>query len=230
MTCLCETLAGDSIEISPLCLGQLWMFRDLNADELQALMDTARRRKLTKGEPLFLQGDRAESMFLVKGGRIKLSKIMEDGSELTVDYRKAGDVVGEHLMTEETDYPFSAYPIEETLVCGFSREDFDRLVLAHPKIGLRIIRNMSERIAWLSERLGHVSVSNMEDRLMGVVEHLVKEHGTRTEKGYTLGFSLTHEDIGFLIGAHRVSVTRTMKHLKASGRIIIDQGKLSVPL
>jgi hypothetical protein len=35
---------------------------------------------------------------------------------------------------------------------------------------------------------------------------------------------LTHEDLGFLTGAHRVSITRAMKALKAAGKII-HQGK-----
>ncbi|MCF8107840.1 MAG: helix-turn-helix domain-containing protein [Desulfohalobiaceae bacterium] len=37
-------------------------------------------------------------------------------------------------------------------------------------------------------------------------------------------FPLTHEDLGFLVGAHRVSITRAMKELKQSGRIV-SQGK-----
>jgi CRP/FNR family transcriptional regulator len=44
---------------------------------------------------------------------------------------------------------------------------------------------------------------------------------------YALDFQLTHEDLGFLVGAHRVSVTRMMKRLKASGRID-SEGKLYI--
>jgi CRP-like cAMP-binding protein len=34
---------------------------------------------------LFLQGDPADEIFLINGGRFKLSKILEDGTELTLD-------------------------------------------------------------------------------------------------------------------------------------------------
>jgi len=64
---------------------------------------------------LFLQGDSADKMFLIKGGRIKLSKVLEDGSELTLDIRKAGDFVGENMFSEEGEYPVSAYCLEDTL-------------------------------------------------------------------------------------------------------------------
>ncbi len=76
MECLCEKLAGDLMEIAPVCIGHLWIFKNLKEEELKALSDSAIRKKLSKGESLFLQGDPAKEMFLIKGGRIKLSKIL----------------------------------------------------------------------------------------------------------------------------------------------------------
>lgn len=37
-------------------------------------------------------------MFLIKGGRVKLSKVLEDGTELKLDIRKACDFVGENIL------------------------------------------------------------------------------------------------------------------------------------
>jgi CRP/FNR family transcriptional regulator len=42
-------------------------------------------------------------------------------------------------------------------------------------------------------------------------------------------FPLTHEDLSFLIGAHRVSITRAMKTLKDSGRILLKDKFLILP-
>lgn len=54
---------------------------------------------------MFLQGDPVDKMFFIKGGRVKLSKVLEDGTELTLDIRKAGDFVGENMFSEEGHYP-----------------------------------------------------------------------------------------------------------------------------
>jgi CRP/FNR family transcriptional regulator len=40
------------------------------------------------------------------------------------------------------------------------------------------------------------------------------------ESGYGIPFPLTHEDLSFLVGVHGVSITKAMKDLKESGRII----------
>ena len=184
---------------------------------------------MTKGQALFLQGDKADEMFLIKGGRVKLSKVLEDGTELTLDIRKAGDFVGENMFSEEGHYPVGAYCLEDTLTCGFSRSQFEQLVLQHPKVGLQIIKNLSERINWLTKRVGSLAVTNIEDRLYRVLTSVAKEHGMLSSQGTVIQFPLTHEDLSFLTGAHRVSITRAMKALKRAGKIIHEDRKLILP-
>ena len=229
MACLCEQIAGSGIDLSPTCIGHLWIFKNLEADEVEALSREALRKKSTTGQALFLQGDPTDEMFLIKGGRVKLSKVLEDGTELTLDIRKAGDFVGENMFSEEGHYPISAYCLEDTLTCGFNRSQFEQLVLQYPKVGLQIIKNLSERIAWLTRRVGSLAVTNIEDRLYRVLTSVAKEHGTISPQGTIIQFPLTHEDLSFLTGAHRVSITRAMKALKAAGKIIHEDKRLILP-
>lgn len=229
MACLCEQIAGKDIELSPTCIGNLWIFKNLEPEDVKALSHEALRKRSAAGQALFMQGDPADEMFLIKGGRVKLSKVLEDGTELTLDIRKAGDFVGENMFSEEGQYPVSAYCLEDTLTCGFSRTQFEELILQHPKVGLQIIKNLSERITWLTRRVGSLAVTNIEDRLYRVLSNVAKEHGTPSPRGVMIQFPLTHEDMGFLTGAHRVSITRAMKALKKAGKIIHEGKRLILP-
>jgi CRP/FNR family transcriptional regulator len=229
MACLCEQIAGKDIELSPTCIGHLWIFQNLDSKEIEALSREALRKKSLKGELLFMQGDPTDEMFLIKGGRVKLSKVLEDGTELTLDIRKAGDFVGENMFSEEGEYPVSAYCLEDTLTCGFSRSQFEDIILEYPKVGLQVIKNLSKRISWLTSRIGSLAVTNIEDRLYRVLINVAKEHGTISQKGVIIQFPLTHEDLGFLTGAHRVSITRAMKALKETGKILHEDRRLILP-
>ncbi len=229
MPCLCQQIAGDDIELSPVCIGNLWIFEGLDPAEVKALSHEALRKKSNRGESLFLQGDPANEMFLIKGGRVKLSKLLEDGMELTLDIRKAGDFVGENMFSEEGRYPVSAVCLEDTLTCGFSRKQFEELVLQYPKVGLQIIKTLSERISWLTTRVGNLAIANIEDRLYQVLCNVAKAHGEQSPRGVVIQFPLTHEDLGFLTGAHRVSITRAMKALKEAGKIVLEDRRLLLP-
>ncbi|MFZ2089524.1 MAG: Crp/Fnr family transcriptional regulator [Desulfobaccales bacterium] len=229
MGCRCDQEAGRDIALSPICIGHLWVFENLQAEELAALTLAAQRKLYKKGQEVFSQGQQAQKMFLMKGGRVKLSKLTESGDEITLDIRKAGDFLGEAMLLEDTLYPLSATCLEDTLICGFDKPSFEKLVLDHPNIGLQVIKNLSRRIDWLTSRVGSLSLSNLEDRLYHVLSQVAQEHGVQERQGYSIQFPLTHEELGFLVGAHRVSVTRALKSLKAMGRIIQAGRVLIVP-
>lgn len=226
MGCLCQEIGGKDIELSPICLGQLWMFDNLAPSEVAALTRGAERKKMVKGQVLFMQSDPADELFLIKGGRVKLVKVFEDGRELTLDIRKSGDFLGENIFADQGEYPVNAICLEDTLTCGFSKSQFEQLVLKHPNIGLQVIKSLSERISSLTTRVGSLAFTNIEERLYSVLCNVAKEHGSSSPRGVVIQFPLTHEDLGFLTGAHRVSITRAMSALKRAGKIIFEGKKL----
>ncbi len=213
-------MAPQGSEPAPVCLGQLWVFRDLAPTEREVLAGRARRRRFTEGQSVFTQGDEADEMFLLKCGRVKLSRFLENGSEIILDIRKAGDVIGEMVLGEAGSYPVDAVCLEPVMTCGFSRKEFEEIVLAHPNIGLQIIRNLSARLALLTEKVGDMAAGGLGERLLRLLAGLAAEHGSPgTGGGRRLPFVLTHEELGFLVGAHRVSVTRAMQELRKTGQI-----------
>jgi CRP-like cAMP-binding protein len=65
-----------------------------------------------------------------------------------------------------------------------------------------------------------MALGNLEERLYSVLLQFAREHGVVRRDGVALQFPLTHEELGFLVGAHRVSITRAMKSLSGSGKIL----------
>lgn len=223
MACHCNERKDQGAPWAETCIGQLWLFDGLERQELEALAAKAVRLSFKAGQAVFTQGERAQSIFLIKTGRIRISRVMENGAEIILDIRKPGDYLGEYILNdleEEYHYPVSAWCLDEVRTCGFSRPIFEALVLEHPAVGLKVIKNLAGRLASLNERLEAMGQSNLEEKLFGVLLNVAREHGVRQGNGqYQIEMPLTHEDMGFLIGAHRVSVTRVMKKLKEAGRI-----------
>lgn len=229
MMCRCSSLAGDDRSAALTCLGGLWLFADLSADQLAALMATAWRGRYEKGQYIFLRGERARLMFLIKAGRVKLSKPSGE-SEVTLDIRQSSDLIGLNVLTEDDEtYPVTATCLEETVVCGLTKEGFEGLVLEHPAIGLQVIRNLSTRLAELGERVESLALASLEDRLYAVLLQFARDDGVVRREGVAIRFPLTHEELSFLVGAHRVSVTRAMKSLTQAGKLVRQGQTLVLP-
>jgi len=218
--CRCQQLAGPDAELHPRCFGQVWLFEGAPLEAWESLAGDLLRRRLAAGEDLFRQGEPAESMWLIKAGSLKLWKTTEDGRVLTLDLRKAGDLLGENVLMEDGGtYPISATCLGPTVTCGIDRQTFESLVTRHPAVGLVVIRNLSRRIDQLSGKLGALSELSLDDRLHAVLANVARDLGTPAPGGWTIALPLTHEEIGFLVGAHRVSVTRALGKLRDTGRV-----------
>lgn len=226
MKCDCEEFLPEGCRTTEKCIKNLWFFDNFNKSQLEELKRIGLRKSIKKGSPVFIQGDPGDEMFLIKIGRIKLSKIHEDGSEVTLDFRKAGDFIGENIFTGQEDYPLSAWALEDTITCCFNINNFNELVLANPDIGLKVIQSMSAKMSYMTDRLESMAENSLENRLYSVLSSVAKEHGTRVDDGLAIKFPLTHEDLGFLVGAHRVSITKAMRSLTHSGKVIKKDKKL----
>lgn len=217
--CPCDQYRSADSLWSPTCIGQLWLFEGLSDKDLTALAAKALRISYESGQVIFSQGEKAQLIFLIKTGHVRLNRVLADGSELTLDIRKPGDCLGEYILNDDFTYPVSAWCLGPVMICGLTKELFEQLIQEHPRLGLQTIKNLARRISLLTERVAAMSQNHLEDRLYDVLLNVAKEHGRKMSGGYEIKLPLTHEDLGFLIGAHRVSVTRVLKRLKTSGKI-----------
>jgi len=84
MTCLCEKNIPEGTALSPKCIKDIWLFSEFESEDLAFLRSLGRSKVYRRGDAVFHQGDAADAMFLIKSGRIKLSKIFEDGREAAI--------------------------------------------------------------------------------------------------------------------------------------------------
>ncbi|GAC1362792.1 MAG: hypothetical protein NVSMB3_11140 [Acidobacteriaceae bacterium] len=79
----------------------------------------------------------------------------------------------------------------------------------------------------IEERVTEVAYGNIDKRLIRLLTHLSRYHGTRTRKGnLVLRFTLTHHELANLIGATRETTTLAMGRLKAEGLIGFFERKI----
>ncbi len=221
--CVCMKLHGPGLH--PSCFGQFWLFEGTSPEALSEIASQFLRRQLAAGEDLFRQGEPAESMYLLKQGLVKLWRISPEGRVVTLAIRKSGDFLGEAVLIETGEYPVTATCLEPTLACGMDRGNFEALVTKYPPLALAVIRNLSRQIQHLSSNLDALAEPTLGDRLYKLLANVAQEVGTRVPGGWTIAHPLTHEEIAFLVGAHRVSVTRTLGKLRSGGKIRIS-GKI----
>jgi CRP/FNR family cyclic AMP-dependent transcriptional regulator len=109
--------------------------------------------------------------------------------------------------------------LEPSVVCSIKREDFERILLSHPEVGLRLVRRLSERLREAEIRLAEIASKGVTARLASLILRLADNEGVVTREGVMVSARHTHERFGTMIGAKRVAVSRAFKLMRQAGAL-----------
>src|SRR6201991_1936170 len=129
------------------------MFADLGADELQRISSLCHTQQLNVGEVLFQKGDAGDALFGVRRGQIRIETGASDGSRLTLNFMGPGDLFGEVAVLDGQERTADATAGEPTELFVLRREDFLGFLEREPKVAVRLIELLCQRIRWQSERM-----------------------------------------------------------------------------
>jgi CRP/FNR family transcriptional regulator, cyclic AMP receptor protein len=209
-------------------LSSIDVFRDLPRSEVERLAETTRMITCPRGKVVYRAGESNEALFLLKTGRVQIVRESVDGKRLISavlgPYTFFGEMalVGQRLPQDST-----AEAMEEALICVLSRKDLERLVLQHPKVGLRFLEQLSARLLETEAVVEDFAFKSVPARLAGALLRLVETSDDQIVHA-------SHQELADMIAAYRETVTLTLDELQTRGLVklgrrsieIVDQGAL----
>ena len=200
------------------------IFRDLDKEAIEHLVHQTHMRTCAKGQVLYSQDDQAETLFLLKRGRIHLYRLTPSGKRLELATLPPGTFFGEMPLLGESLRHAYAEATEESLICVMSRADVERLIREQPQVALRMIEVMGRRLALCEARLEELAYSSVPARIAAVLLRLSHEQD-HTGKSTIL---ITHQKLGEMIGALRETVTSVLGEFQHAGLVELHRGQIRV--
>jgi CRP/FNR family transcriptional regulator len=205
-------------------LGQVPLFRELAPEDLRALAAEARVRRLSKGEPLFLEGEPVRGLFVVGKGLIKVYKLDPEGrKQVVLHVEGPGRFLAEvALFLERPTYPASAEALEESEVLALPKERFFQLLEERPQLARSLIRYLARRQERLLHLLDRPVFHEVRERLCEFLLERLAEEGQ--------GFRLpTNPELAALLGTVPEAVSRNLGELYRRGLIRLVGRQVEVP-
>jgi CRP-like cAMP-binding protein len=129
------------------------IFEALPSEELETIAQLLRERRLAETEVLCRQGDPGDALFIVTGGRIRLSTTDPSGNEKVLTYFTDGQFFGE--MSLLTGAPRSATATAETdsQLLVLDKYAFDDLLASRAQIMREMLKVVSQRTLHTNQQL-----------------------------------------------------------------------------
>jgi CRP/FNR family transcriptional regulator len=182
----------------------------------------------SKRAMIFDYGDHPATIFLLKKGVVRLSRITADGKEVTLALLSSGDIFGEELLIGKRTRTTIARCVEDSLLCTVRAEELLQIAATHPFVALNVAKSIGARLDVAHDAVEDIASLRVGDRILRLIERLANDHGRSTSRGVLLDVRLTHADIASLIGSSRETVTLELRKLASSGAIRIDEHRITL--
>jgi CRP/FNR family cyclic AMP-dependent transcriptional regulator len=197
---------------------------DLPERELEALEQISESIEVRRRQLIWEPGDPASTVYLVRTGIVKVSKISDEGRELTLHFFTRDQLFGELSVISDTAHDTVAEAYEDTTLLAVGKDDFNRMLLRTPVLAMRMMRLVGERRQRLENRVENLLFRSAHARLASLFIELAQTFGVRDSRGVIINLKLTHKEIASLIGATRETVSFAILDLRKDN-LIQTEGK-----
>ena len=199
------------------------LFSDLSEAELARFAEVTREREYPKNSVILFEDDPGDALYIVSAGQVKVVLIGEDGREVILSVLGDGDFFGEMALID--DEPRSAHVIamRDSQLLVLRRDDFQAQLVVQPKIGLKLLRVLVQRLRRADEKIGGLVLLDVNGRVARLLLDLADEGG-----GPKITRRLTHHTIAQMIGSSRETVSRAMRELVDRGLIEVTRREISI--
>lgn len=200
------------------------LLSNLGADAIARIAERVELREVRRREVVYLPGDPGRSLFLVHGGRIKVSKVTRDGKSLTLAYHGPTELFGDNCLLDGGPRTEMAEAVENALLSEIDRGHFEELIHTHPALGLAMTQLMIVRRRELEQKVEALVFRDVPSKLAELLVKLASEYGVDDARGTLVSLKITHQELANLIGSTRETVSLTLSQFKRK-RLIATEGR-----
>ena len=207
----------------------LWrvdILEPLPGEEVEQLSLRIPEVRSQEGQLFFVPSFSTGVLFLVLEGRVRIYK-MVDERELTLDVLESGTMFGEAALLGEPEGTYAEI-LEPCRISLLNTELLIGIVQDNPAVGLRLAELLATRARLYAERMADIALKQVPVRLASLFLWLAEIEGTVSAEGYLVPSRYTHEELGAMVGAKRVAITRAMKKLRDTGALEADQERILI--
>jgi CRP/FNR family transcriptional regulator len=204
------------------------LFSLLTEKELKLIDDIAADKNLKKGEYIFFEGESGDKFFIIKDGQVKLTKMIKNGDEQILNIFSSNDIIAEIVAFDKGNYPASAITMTDTTVIVFDQSELENLILKHPSIGIKLLREMSGRLRKAQKNVRDLALKDSSARVAGLLIFLSEKYGKTQNDNVVLDISLTQQELASMIGSSRETVSRVLGQFESEDLIKTSRKKIVI--
>ncbi|MCM2263922.1 MAG: cyclic nucleotide-binding domain-containing protein [Desulfuromonadales bacterium] len=118
------------------------IFQGISDAEFSRLAEFCEERQMAEGTTVFIENMPGESLFLIRKGTIRISKMFAEGDEKTLVVLGPEDIFGEMAVVDGLPRSATARVAEDADLISLNKKDFESLCKSSPELALKLAMNI----------------------------------------------------------------------------------------
>jgi len=199
------------------------LFAALREGDLEYLGRMLRPQSYPKNRIILFAHDPCEAFYVLLSGQVKVLLVVEDGREVILSLRGAGDFFGEAALLDNEPPSASVIAMEDSRLLVLRRDDFHRCIMQMPGVAFGLLRGLYGRLREADQKIGGLMLLDVTGRVCHLLLQLADREG-----GEQVIRPPTHQIIAQMVGSSRETVSRTVRELADQDLIEVSRGKLGI--
>ncbi len=142
------------------------MLQSFSDEDLAKLSNFCEMREMSEGTTVFIENMPGESLFLIKKGTIRISKMFAEGDEKTLVVLGPEDIFGEMAVIDGLPRSATARVAEDAELISVKKKDLERLCKEDAALALKMVSNIvrvfSKRVRESNEEYRDMLIWSMQ--------------------------------------------------------------------
>jgi len=198
-------------------IGQTGFLEGVTEELHTRIIGLGNKMTVKSGEMVFRQGDPAHRCFFVLNGRLKLTKLHEQGKTVVIRYIGPGELTAAIAVFKGKNYPVTAEGVGNTEVVGWGKQTMVNLMLEYPRLAVNMLRAAIDRIEDLQDRYLELCAEQVEQRIARALLRIMQQSGRKTDEGIAIDFRLSRQELAEYTGTTHYTVSRVLSAWEKKG-------------
>ncbi|WP_284139150.1 MULTISPECIES: Crp/Fnr family transcriptional regulator [unclassified Virgibacillus] len=185
--------------------------------------------EIKKNSYLFAEGDPVNELYILRSGKVQISKLSPTGKELALRLCKPGDIVGELPMQQENvKYILNAKVLEDGEVAVIQNATLEEKLLQNSKLAVDFLKLMNEYSRRDQTRFRDLVLYGKKGALFSTLIRLANSYGKTQQNGILIDHVITNQELANFCGTSRESVNRMLSDLKQQQIISVNRKYITI--
>lgn len=209
-----------SLDLRLYILSKLPFFQSLDKNQIVEINEKFVDRGYQSGEMIYLEGSKAERMYVMADGSVKLVQNTSNGREVLLNILTIGDFFGSFAHPQYDKYQESAYAQTPVCVISIDNLEFRKILEKFPQVAINVMDSIHERLTRSQSIIRIISTSTAEQRIAFILLVLAEKLGEKSDNGLLIQIPLSREDIANMTALTSETVSRIMSKFKKLSYLI----------